>query len=234
MSGLYLYGIVDAGPEALGHGLAGEALRRVGGGPRAVVGEPPEPPRPEPASLAAHDAVVRRLAEQAPALLPARFGQWLPDERALTDWLAAHARELAESLAQVAGCVQMTLRVYGETELEPQRPSETPAEIPIESRIEAGPGTRYLEQRRRDVEREHSLPEIAPLREALRPLLKAERIERPATPGRLRATAYDLIARDVSGDYSRIVAEVAPDLPDWRVTVSGPWPPYAFAPGPIR
>lgn len=227
MSGLYLYGLADALPsEALGEGLAGEALRQVG---RAVVGEAPRPPRPEPAALAAHDAVVRRLSERVPALLPARFGQWLPDERALTDWLAAHARDLAEGLAQVAGCVQMTLRLFGDADAPEPRP-EPPA-LPSG----AGPGTRYLEQRRRDAEHERSLPEIASLREALRPLLRAERIERVGShSGRLRATAYDLIARESAADYSRLVAEAEPHLGSWRVTASGPWPPYAFAPGPVR
>lgn len=232
MSGLYLYGIVKAGlREGLGRGLAGEDLRLAGDGPAAlsaIAGEIEEPPRPEPASLAAHDAVVRRLAELAPALLPARFGQWLPDERALTDWLAAHARELAEGLSQVAGCVQMTLRIFSDADA-----PEPPPEPPVVSSA-AGPGTRYLEQRRRDAEHQRSLPEIAPLREALRPLLKAERIERPATPGRLRATAYDLIAREAASDYTRLVAEAAPRLGSWHVTASGPWPTYAFAPGPVR
>jgi hypothetical protein len=227
---LYIYGIAGAGPaEALGCGLAGEPLRRVGNGAvRAVAGEMDTPPRPEPAMLTAHDAVVRRLADAVPALLPARFGQSLPDEQAVTEWLAGHGPELAEALAQVAGCVQMTLRVFGE----PGNDFETPE--PKDPPAAGGPGTRYLTQRRREAERERSLPEIAPLREALRPLLKAERIERPATPGRLRATAYDLIARGATDDYTRIVAETAPSLPGWHVTASGPWPPYAFAPGPVR
>jgi Gas vesicle synthesis protein GvpL/GvpF len=224
---LYIYGIIGADPaEALGFGLAGEPLRLAGSGAvRAVAGEMDTPPRPEPAALAAQDAVVRRLAEAVPALLPTRFGQSLPDEQAVAEWLAAHGPELAEALAQVAGCVQMTLRVFGE----PGNDLEAP-----EPETAGGPGTQYLAQRRREAERERSLPEIAPLREALRPLLKAERIERPATPGRLRATAYDLIARGASDDYTRIVAETAPSLPGWHVTASGPWPPYAFAPGPVR
>jgi hypothetical protein len=224
MNGLYLYGIVDAvPPEALGPGLAGEDLRAIGGSPAAIVGELPAPPRPEPASLAAHETVVRRLAELAPALLPARFGQTLPDEQALIGWLDAHQRELSDALVQVAGCVQMTLRIFGDADSPEPRPdlSDIPAG--------AGPGTRYLEKRRR----ERSLPEISPLREALRPLLRAERIERPATPGRLRATAYDLIVRETVDTYSRIVAETAPSLTGWRITASGPWPPYAFAPRPI-
>lgn len=229
---LYLYGIAGTGQqEALGSGLAGEPLRRIEhGAVCAVAGEMDAPPRPVRPALTAHDAVVRRLADGLPALLPARFGQSLPDEQAVSEWLAAHGSELAEALTLVAGCVQMTLRVYGDPV------ASLPAEPPEPPNPETtGPGTRYLAQRRRDAERERSLPEIAPLREALRPLLKAERIERPAAPGRLHATAYDLIARAAAGDYTRLVAEATPALPPgWHVTASGPWPPYAFAPGPVR
>jgi len=227
-SGLYIYGIVGAEPsEPLGLGISGEDLRLIGdGGVRVVAGEMDEAPRPEPATLTAHDAIVRRLADLTPALLPARFGQWLPDEPSVTGWLAAHGPELTEALAQVAGCVQMTLRVYGDSPAKEGPPEPEPAPA-------GGAGTRYLAERRRKVERERSLPEIAPLREALRPLLRGERIERPAAAGRLRATAYDLIARGAAGDYSRIVTETAP-LTGWHVTASGPWPPYAFAPRPVR
>jgi len=238
--GFYLYGIVRAlgtGPGSglgpgLGRGASGEPLRSIESGAlAAVAGESQGPPRPEPAALTAHDAVVRRLAEQFPALLPARFGQWLADEQTVIRQLAAHGPELTEALAKVAGCVQMTLRVYARESAEPAGPS--PQEPPLET-PGGGPGTRYMEQRRREAERERTLPEIAPLRDALRPLLRGERIERPAAPpGRLRATAYDLIARDAAGAYSRIVAETAPLLGScWHVTTSGPWPPYAFTPRP--
>jgi hypothetical protein len=221
VSGIYVYGIIGADPDE----WEGEPLRIIGNGlVRAVAGDCAEPPRPEPSVLAAHDATVRRLADRNAALLPARFGQWLPDERAVLDWLEAHHSDLAEALDQVRGCVQMTLRVYGDAGPEDPLP-EPPAA--------GGPGTQYLTKRRQQLERERSLPEIAPLRDALRPLLRAERIERPAVPGRLRATAYDLIAREATDDYSRIVAETAPRLAGFRITASGPWPPYAFAPRPL-
>jgi hypothetical protein len=224
VTGLYVYAIAGADlHEPPGQGLAGEPLRLVGSGAvQAIAGEM-APPRPDPAALAAHDAAVRRLSALTPALLPSRFGQWLADERALLDWLAAHASELAEALALVTGCVQMTLRVFSGNAPETPPPVAPPA-------LDGSPGTHYLERRRREVERERSLPEIAPLRDALRPLLRGERIERPAAAGRLSATAYDLIDGGAVADYSRIVADAAPHLAGVRVTASGPWPPYAFAP----
>jgi len=225
--GLYVYANASSCYAAgLASGLAGEPLRRVGrGSVQAVAGELPEPPEPGPSCLAAHDATVRRLAAQVPALLPARFGQFLPDEEALLRWLSSHERELTGALDRVAGCVQMTLRVFAGPQAQETQPAEERG-----GHLEGGPGTRYMKRRRREVEQQHALPEIAPLRVALRPLLRDERIERATAPGPLRATAYDLIAGTAVADYSRIVSETALDLPGWRVTASGPWPPYAFAP----
>lgn len=222
MSGLYVYALVGAGE--LGEeiaGVAGEPLALVGEGRvRAAAGFLEAPPRLSAAALAAHDAAVRRLADRAPAILPARFGQWLPDEAALRSWMSAQEGDLAEALARVEGCVQMTLRVFGEA---------APPEPPPGEEGARGPGTRYLEGRLRETARERSLPEIAPLRDALRPLVRAERIER-AGAGKLLATSYDLIRRGEAAAYTRIIEETAPRLAGWRVTASGPWPPYAFGP----
>ncbi|HVR98847.1 MAG TPA: GvpL/GvpF family gas vesicle protein, partial [Thermoanaerobaculia bacterium] len=76
MSPLYVSALVDEEPAgSLGAGLAGEPLTVLRcGGVAAVTGEQAAAPSPSPAALARHDEVVRRLAESAPAVLPARFG----------------------------------------------------------------------------------------------------------------------------------------------------------------
>lgn len=212
---LYLYGLAGPVGEALlGEGCAGEPLRWVQAGPvAAIVGkigdsgnsEDLQAPAVTPETLAAHDAVVHRLFESLPAILPARFGQTVPDEKTLTDWIASQERELVEALALVEGCVQMTLRVFaGPDALEPE------------------PESALLPE------------EITPLREALRPILRAERAQRvdySEEPRPLRATAYDLVAREDVETYLRIIEETAPRLGGWKVAASGPWPPYAFALG---
>ncbi|HSU80772.1 MAG TPA: GvpL/GvpF family gas vesicle protein, partial [Thermoanaerobaculia bacterium] len=189
---LYLYALVDEQPAGpLGEGIAREPLRLI---PRdllaAVVGDLPERPRPDPETLEAQDAVVRRLAERFGAILPARFGEAFADEAALAGRLEPREREIAEALALVRGCVQMTLRVFGEPEPAPE--PDTAA---------GGPGTRHLAARRRQREWAHSLPEIDSLRAALHPLLRAERIERHGAPGPLVGTAYHLIPRAQAGAY---------------------------------
>jgi hypothetical protein len=220
---LYLYAVVDEEPEApLGEGIGGEPLRLVGQGAiMAVVGELASRPVPGEAVLQAQDAVVRRLAGLFGALLPARFGEAFADEAALAGRLAAQSASLAEALALVRGCVQMTLRVFGD----PEPMTEVPAEPA------GGPGKRYLEAQRRERERARSLPEIDALREALRPLLRAERIERNAT-GRLLGTAYHLVPRGETGAYLAVLEGARERLGGRRVAASGPWPPYAFGPEP--
>jgi hypothetical protein len=216
----YVYALVDEEPGGpLGEGLAGEPLRLVACGPvSAVVGEPESRPRADRAALTGHDTAVRRLAERFGALLPARFGEWLPDESALAARLEPRAAELAEALALVRGCVQMTLRVFGE-----------PLPESSEEKEAGGPGARYLAARRRAWERARSLPEIDPLREALRPFLRAERMERKAT-GLMLGTAFHLVPRPRTGDYLRVLEDTRARLGGRRVAVSGPWPPYAFGP----
>ncbi|HEX2224578.1 MAG TPA: GvpL/GvpF family gas vesicle protein [Thermoanaerobaculia bacterium] len=253
---LYVYALVDAEPAgALETGLAGEALRAVRcGAVWAVAGEMTAPPRVDAASLQAHDGVVRRLAEAADALLPTRFGTQVADEAALAEALAPRAAALAEALEKVRGCVQMTLRVFG-TEAAPSptlprsagegAPATETRDTDVSGRAEDalsrasargrvgegafGPGTRYLEARRREHERLASLPEIEPLRPALRPYLRAERVERRAA-GLLLGSAFHLVPRPSLADYNAVLEATGGELPGgFRLSWSGPWPPYAFS-----
>jgi hypothetical protein len=218
---LYLYALVDDGPAApLGEGIAGEPLRLLEcGGIAAVTGEIPERPRPARATLQAQDAVMRRLADSFGALLPARFGEAFAAESALAGRIAPRSRQLADALNLVRGCVQMNLRVFGDPEPAPE-PGPEPS---------GGPGTRFLAGRRRRYQRARSLPEIAPLSEALRPLLRAERVERHAA-GPLLGTAFHLVPRPQTAAYLAVLEAARERLGGRRVAVSGPWPPYAFAP----
>lgn len=218
---LYLYALADQGPAGqLGEGITGEPLRLLSqGGVTAVAGELSDRPRPVRELLQAQDAVVRRLAERFEALLPARFGEVFAAESALAGQIAARARELNEALDLVRGCVQMNLRVFGD----PEPAAET------QPGLAAGPGTLFLENRRRHHQRARSLPEISPLADVLRPLLRAERLERQAA-GRLLGTAYHLILRAQTAAYLDALEGARQRLGERRVAASGPWPPYAFAP----
>jgi Gas vesicle synthesis protein GvpL/GvpF len=186
-------------------GAAGEPVVAIDlDGLFALAGEVAEAPATTAEGLRAHEAAVRRLADECAALLPARFGSVA--ER--LD-LAGRRDELLQALDLVRGREQMTLRVYG-----PQAAADRSS------------GTAFLESRRR----ERGVPEIDPLRAAVRALVHAERVETHDASG-LRASVYHLIRRGSSPDYLRAVQSV---LLDVKVVPSGPWPAWSFAPEAVR
>ncbi|HET9491764.1 MAG TPA: GvpL/GvpF family gas vesicle protein [Methylomirabilota bacterium] len=223
MSVRYLYAVLRApAPGALGVGLGGEPLELARWSNLiAVTGTLPDPPAVEVAALRAHDAVVRRLARRASAVLPARFGSVVRDEPALIEWLRRRAPGLREALSLVDGGEQMTLRVYGS--------ATAGVEEPAAGALEAlGPGARYLARRLHAHQRASTAPELAPLRRALGRLVRAERVERhDRSP--LLVSVHHLVPRGTSARYRASLARARPQLRPLRMRASGPWPPYAFA-----
>jgi hypothetical protein len=218
----YVYAVLAEAPRGdAGAGLGAEPLRLVPiGGVLAVVGDMAAPPAVSPRTLQAHDAVVRRLAAAVDAILPVRFGTLLDGDTALADAIAGRAPRLREALALVAGREQMTLRVFGEAAaIDPVAPALN----------DLGPGARYLEDRRRRTRREAEVPELAPLRGRLDPLVRAEQAHRHDAPP-LLASVYHLIDRGRAPAYLDAVAAGAAALAPTRAVATGPWPPYAFAP----
>ncbi|HET7341327.1 MAG TPA: GvpL/GvpF family gas vesicle protein, partial [Methylomirabilota bacterium] len=114
---VYLYAVLGARPASdCGVGLCAERLRLVAVGELiAVVGDVPAAPEVSAMTLRTQDAVCRRLAAACEAVLPARFGTLLDDDAALTEALGRRGPALARALGRVAGCEQMTLRVWGES-----------------------------------------------------------------------------------------------------------------------
>ncbi len=219
MSALYVYGFVSAGAGlARLRGAAAERLRLVSAARvAAVVGRVPSALPVERRTLRAHDAVLRRLAAHADAVLPARFGSALPDEAAVVRLLETLGDRLLPALALVAGREQMTLRISGE----PGTPS-APASGPPAG---GGPGTRYLAARRTAL----TAPEADPLRAALSGFVVAERVRRHDRPP-LLATLYHLVPRGRATAYAEAVSRAASGVHPLQVAASGPWPPYAFGP----
>lgn len=203
-----LYAIVSRAP-AQAQGARGEPLRTLAVGEvLALVGD--EPPALSIEALRAHEAAVRRISEATDACLPARFGCAAGDDEGMERLLRNRAQELAEALALVRGREQMTLRIHGKV-------------APARAMALGGPGTRYLEERRKA----RRLPELDPLRTALGALARAERIERHTEPG-LLASVYHLIDRGSAAAYGAAVRRA--ELHGLHVSVSGPWPAWSFAP----
>jgi hypothetical protein len=120
---------------------------------------------------------------------------------------------LIKALEHVRGRQQMTVRLVGPPASD--RPSS-----------DKTTGTAYLAQRRAAL---HAVPsEAAPLQAAVKPFVVDERVQ----PGRggIRATVFHLVAKDDVGQYLAAIEAVLSSMAPWRAAVSGPWPPFAFAP----
>ena len=210
---MILYAIVPRRPSgSLGLGLARTGLRAARAGGAWVVVEDGELPAPDARSLRAYDRVVRRIARDATAVLPFRYGTVVADARSLAKLLGPIAPAVTASLAQVRECVQYTLRVYGDALPEPPPDAG------------AGPGARWLARR---VRRQRA-PEIAPVLDATASLLRASRVERHERAP-LVASVYHLVPRKDARAYRAALARGSKTLTSVRVEASGPWPPYAFA-----
>lgn len=220
MSRVYLYALLSGPPACeTGRGVCAERLRIVAtGGLVALVGDVVDAPAPSALTLRAQDAVLRRLAAELDAVLPVRFGTLVSDDVALAEALARRQPQLARALGRVAGCEQMTLRVWGDVAT-----AETPT-----AAAGGGPGTRYLAGRRHAHERARRVPELEPLRTRLADLVREERVERHDRPP-LLATVQHLVRRGAGARYVDVVDAARDSLRPWRVSVTGPWLPYAFA-----
>ena len=215
---LYVYALVDRKqPRMRLHGRTIESVAV--GGVFALARRAERIPPFSEATLREQHDIVRKLAERAPAILPARFGS-LVDEEELQTIVELRDAQLQAAFDLVRGRQQMTVRLIGVDE-RPQHPSQEAG-----ARA-AGPGARYLEDRRAAAG--YPLPFAAErLVAAVRSLLAAEKAE----PGGddVRAMLYHLIDRGRSGTYCRRLARAAADVEPFVVRVTGPFPPFAFAP----
>jgi len=180
----------------------------------AAIDRRTEPPAVCETELRSQHEVVRAIFSRVDDLLPVRFGAWI-ERRELSDLVGRQKTAILDALGLVRGRVQMTIRFAAHS---PAARDDRPSGDSPET------GTAYL-QRRRNAER--LMPAAATaLKTAVRDLVVAERVN----PGsaRVPASLYHLIARESVAAY---IAAMLPFQSE-TVTVSGPWPPFAFAPDP--
>jgi hypothetical protein len=209
---LYVYALTEPGmPRRLP--VRGHSLHVISLGPADVVVERRRD-RPDASAEALQDqhAVVLHLASRCDALLPARFGS-LIEEGALRTTLTGHDAEIVDALNLVRGRQQMTIRVFGAPD------DGGPA-------ADRSTGTAFLQSRK---ERAHYVPpEVTTIRTELGPVAAAERLE--SGEGGLRVTMFHLVARNRVAAYRRRASALQQALTPHRVTVTGPWPAFAFTP----
>jgi hypothetical protein len=221
----------------------GAKVRSVSAGAAsAVVAECRGPLLPTVRALRGHDAVVRRIARVAPAVLPVRFGALVDSDRSLVTLLDAWSEDLQKALTLVDGHCQMTLRLFARAGAaaapalsgpvgEAKAGDEADGADQAHEAARTHPGTKYLTRRAQAHAFAQSAPELEPLRQALAPIVTAERIARHGRhdQGSLVLTACHLIPRSAVTTYRRLLRRHAAAL-QYRAVVSGPWPPYAFVP----
>jgi hypothetical protein len=221
---LCVYAITGPGPlRTQARGLQGERLRLVVVGPvAAIVGDVARAPQGTVRDLRRYDETIRRLTDDRPALLPARFNTCFRTTDELTAVLRSRRSSLRAALARVRHRAQMTVRVI--SKVRGTHPGVGPASPPaLATRPAAGHGTTYLRQRMADAARAREVPGFDRVRDAVRRWVRAERVETRAGV----ATVYHLVPR-AAGRVYRAAAERAAAESGLRMVVSGPWPPYAF------
>jgi hypothetical protein len=229
----YVFAFVDRPPaERQGRGLAGAlAARRVPGG-FAIVERRADVPPVELGALRKHDAVVTRVAEAVPAILPVRFGTLLEMDQ-IEEALEDREAEIAEAFDRVRGRVQFTWRRPRSEVRDPRSEVRRPrsevggptseVEGP-ESAVRRATGTEYLQRAARAATA--SSAAFRTIRDRLGPLVDAERYQ-PAT-STLPDSLYHLVERRNKARYRLVAEQLAAAGPALRVT--GPFPPFAFTP----
>ncbi len=208
---IYVYAITDPlePPEGL-RGLHDAPLARIDAGPVCAVYSAHDQlePNPEPAVLWRHDQVVERLME-AGGVLPLRFGTTFGGTDEVHSILVRERARFERLLAQVRGCVELSVRVG----------------IAPVSEPEASSGTAYLQSRlRASHEREDAAERVLrPLRE----LAKASSQRTPRGDGAVLNESY-LVGREAVAPFIAEVKALQARNDDVAVSCTGPWGPYSF------
>jgi len=209
-------------------GIAGEPLRAISfDRVIAIVGYVRQRPAASARNLRQYAAVIESIAARAPAILPVRFGTTFDDLEELTLVLRSRGSALRQRVRAVRGRTQMTIRLVSESESgDASRASQSRAARRARARLErrATQGTQYLQQRLALLRTAREVPELAPIRPAIRRFVKDERVERRGGV----ATVHHLIPRAMAERYRTAVTGAAAES-GVGLIVSGPFAPYAFA-----
>ena len=213
---LYVYGFVPDSKTAAGElTVGGHRIELLAiAGLEVAVERLDERPAISESALRRQHAIVTRLARRFDAVLPARFGSLVTLDD-LERIVALRTADLRKALRKVRGRTQMTLRIV-----------TSPAAVTsVPSVDRPTSGTAYLASRRAVLSGTRP-PAARALTRGIGTLLHDERIE---TTGPGRTSIFHLIDRADVRQYRTAIKRVR--LPEGeRVSVTGPFPPFAFAP----
>ena len=203
-------------------GVSGAAVRVLKIGDISVVVSDCEAVSVTQENMLAHAAVVRNVLPRTTPL-PFRFGT-LATEQQLQSFITTNKVTIANKLARLRGCVEMDLKTTWQSS----------SSVPLEPDPEAGPGTAFLKQKRRellgDEQATAKRSELSGLlRTELDTLIKEEKIgDFPSgKPG--LSKVFHLVESSKIKEYREKVQKLREKRPELQLEVSGPWPPYSFA-----
>lgn len=236
----YVFALVDRVPSGSpGRGLSSAlSVRSVAGG-FAVIERRADVPPVAFGTLTRHQAIVSALAARVPAILPVRFGTLL-EPAAVEEALDERDEEIASAFDLVRDRVQFTWRLSARKapaargrKVAPTDHGVEPSAVVCDATVPALhgaaepelSGTAYLHRAARAA---NPLPPVAfrRLHAGLAALVVKERYQ-PAT-ATLPEAMYHLVERVEARRY-RAAAE-ALDASRAALKLSGPFPPFAFAP----
>jgi Gas vesicle synthesis protein GvpL/GvpF len=209
----YLYGLIlqrnAARVPADLTGLGDAPVRLLPcGDAAAIVSDASGPPRSaDLGAIRAHDRVLRAVARHAITVAAVRFGQQFSSDVDLCREVVSRTSTTLALLEDHDGLMEMRLLLPDEAM--PEADAPTP---------EVGPGRAYLESLRRT----HAVPGLS-LRDALGPVVRAERVERLREAG---GVAFAHLVRAEDGARYREAVASLPALAEAKVI--GPLPLYSF------
>jgi hypothetical protein len=186
----------------------------------AAVERRTQPPTISEEELQSQHEVVTQIFDRVESVLPVRFGAWI-EQQELNDLIRRQHAELSGALALVRNRAQMTVRFAVASHRKRRSP-------PPQS------GAEYLRARRDQVPVRSE--EVTQLESAVRHLVIARTVKESPTFTAARSEVrhsprsclYHLIARESVARYMSVVEPFRSET----ITVSGPWPPFAFVPDP--
>jgi len=161
--------------------------------------------------------VVGELAASRP-LLPARFGSVVDDPDAASGFIRQNRTELSQALDDVAGAVEIAVRVREIDEA--GAPGADPGRADI--------GTAYMA---RQLGRQHHAQEISDHLEPLRRVARRAKTRTLPDRATLFAGAYLVDAAAIE-KFTDLLADLDRDLSSVQTHCTGPWPVDSFAPAP--
>jgi len=174
---------------------------------------------PAPDALWAHERVVERLMAER-TVLPMRFGSTVADEDALRRFLIGRRQPLTDTLARIAGRVELGVRIVAHHVAGNGVPAAAvvvPAAAPS--------GREYLISKLRDGERTKQL--AAALHEPLAALAADASLQTARGADDVLRGAY-LVDRGVVPRFRATVERLQHTHPEVAILCTGPWPPYTF------